>query len=67
MENTPLPYQDKALLSVRQFCEIADISRTSAYVEMGTGRLGFVKCGKRRLIPVAEVQKWIERLKVEAA
>jgi predicted DNA-binding transcriptional regulator AlpA len=52
------------LMSIPTFCQRAGISRSMAYLEIKAGRLRPRKCGRRTLIPVAEVQRWIDALPV---
>jgi excisionase family DNA binding protein len=53
-------------LSVAAAAELMGVGRTHLYCEMGSGRLRFVRIGKRRLIPRAEIHRYlVERLAAE--
>jgi len=52
----------KAVLSVNEFCLQAGIGRTMLYQEISSGRLVARKCGRRTIIPVSELNNWLERL-----
>ena len=56
-----------ALMSVQAFCAWAGIGRTKVYEEIETGRLQTVTLGRRRLVPTAEAQRWLDRLLDNAA
>ena len=56
-----------ALMSVKAFCAWAGIGRTKVYEEIEVGRLHTVTLGRRRLVPTAEAQRWLDRLLSEAA
>ena len=43
---------------VDDFCRAYGLGRTMVYQLMNTGKLGFIKVGKRTLIPVSEAQAW---------
>ncbi len=43
---------------VDDFCRAYGLGRTMVYDLMNTGKLGFIKVGKRTLIPVSEAQAW---------
>ncbi len=52
----------KAAYSVDEACELLSIGRTLLYTEIKAGRLRPVKCGRRTLIPHAELEAFIARL-----
>lgn len=54
--------QNRAVLSVNEFCQQAGIGRTKLYQEITSGRLKALKCGRRTIIPVIEFENWLERL-----
>lgn len=56
---TPLAY------SVTEGCKKLDISRSLGYLLMDRGELGFIKVGKRRLIPHTALVDFIERKQQE--
>lgn len=49
-------------MSIRAFCEIYDIGRTSTYTEIKAGRLKVRKVGARTLIGDDDAQKWWDSL-----
>ena len=59
--------QQPIAYSVKGFCEAAGIGRTVAYQEMAAGRLQYVKCGRRTLIPADAGREWIKRLGADEA
>jgi excisionase family DNA binding protein len=52
----------KLALSIAEFCEAVGIGRTTAYLEIKSGRLRVSKCGKRTLITVDEARAWLRLL-----
>ena len=50
------------LLTIPQFCEAANVGRTTAYNLINLGDLKAVKCGKKTLIRKADMEAWIARL-----
>ena len=50
------------LLSVDDVCALTGLGRTSIYGELRAGRLASVKVGRRRLVPRAALDAWIEEL-----
>lgn len=42
---------------INDACEFTGLGRTELYKLMGSGELAFVKHGKRRLIPTAELKR----------
>jgi excisionase family DNA binding protein len=56
-----------ALLSVRAFCAWSSIGRTKVYQEIEEGRLRTVTVGRRRLVPTAEAQRWLDQLLAAAS
>lgn len=49
------------LLSIREACAFARLSRSGLYQLMETGQLSYVKLGRRRLIPVLALQELLSR------
>lgn len=47
-------------LSVDEAADAVGISRVYLYAELKAGRLASKKIGKRRLIPVAALQAWLD-------
>lgn len=51
----------KVLLTVRDACELASISRTTLYELIRANRIGTLKIGSRGIrIPVAELERFIQ-------
>jgi hypothetical protein len=48
--------------SVGDFCRLYGIGRTSAYAEIGAGRLIAVKAGRRTLISHDAAEAWLDAL-----
>jgi excisionase family DNA binding protein len=46
-------------LSVNEFCQEHDVSKTFVYKEFNAGRLNSVKIRGRRLIPAEAVEEWL--------
>ena len=53
---------DKITLSISEVAARTGISRTRLYQEISAGRLIVRKCGRRTLVPAAELQAWVDRL-----
>ncbi len=49
-------------LPIPDFCRWAGISRTRTFAEIKAGRLIAKKCGKRRLIRLADAEAWLNSL-----
>ena len=49
-------------LSIREFCEVVGIGRSTAYLEIRDNKLATVKCRGRRLIRMNEVTRYMEAL-----
>lgn len=62
METASNDNNNKAALSVAEFCTIFSIGRTAVYEEMKAGRLKARKCGRRTLIPRTEAERWLSSL-----
>jgi excisionase family DNA binding protein len=58
---------DPLTYSVQDAAGLLGMSRSRAYVEMGEGRLHFVKRGRYRRIPAADLHAYLELLRAEAA
>lgn len=52
----------RGMLSIEQFCDWANIGRTTFYEEMGTGRLVVRKVGRRRLVTMPDAIAWRDKL-----
>ncbi|WP_395697212.1 helix-turn-helix domain-containing protein [Methylocella sp.] len=55
------------LLSVKELCELLNISRSKAYVEMAAGRLRCIKLGGSTRFRLADVEAYIERASADIA
>jgi excisionase family DNA binding protein len=53
---------DKLMHDVGEAAEQTGLGRSTLYELMRSGRLGSVKVGSRRLIPAAELQRFVESL-----
>ena len=51
------------LLTIPELCRQVNIGKTYAYRLIGEGTIKAVKCGRKTLVPRAEIHKWIETLK----
>jgi len=54
------------MVSIKDACTFLSVGRTTMYKLMNEGRVGFVKLGKRTLIPKAELHSLVEELLEEA-
>ena len=52
----------KLLFSVKEFCEMVGIGRTTFYQEVKAGRIKAKKMGRSTLIPKSELERFIEEL-----
>ncbi|WP_288637875.1 helix-turn-helix domain-containing protein [uncultured Oxalobacter sp.] len=52
----------KLLFSVKEFCEIVGIGRTTFYQEVKAGRIKAKKMGRSTLITKSELERFIEEL-----
>lgn len=57
-----LPATPVLALSIKEFCRITSIGRSRFYVELNEGRLRAFKVGRRTLIPMEEVERWLQNL-----
>jgi len=53
----------RGALKLNEFCAWAGIGRTTAYEEIGSGRLTIVKVGRRSLIRISDAENWLSELK----
>ena len=58
MQNSSIN-DDRLAVSVNEAARLAGIGRTKLYEAMGTGDLSSFKLGTRRLIRVAELNRWL--------
>ena len=54
-------------ISIPNAANRAGVSRSTIYNQLGNGNLASLKIGKRRLIRVADLDAWLERLAGKAA
>ena len=52
----------KLLFSVKEFCEMVGIGRTTLYQEVKAGRIKAKKMGRSTLIPKSELEGFIEEV-----
>lgn len=57
----------KLLYDVSEAVEATNLSRSFLFEELGAGRLESLKVGRRRLIPAAALEAYVERLRAESA
>jgi excisionase family DNA binding protein len=50
---------EKGTAGVEEACRFLGIGRTNLYALMGSGELKFIKLGARRLIPRAELERFL--------
>jgi excisionase family DNA binding protein len=53
---------DRLLLDITDAMELTGLGRSKLYELIATGQLGSVKVGARRLIPAAELQRFVDSL-----
>ena len=56
------PVGPRLLYSIVEFGGLTGLCRTRVFQEIKEGRLAALKCGRRTLIPAAEVEAWIASL-----
>lgn len=61
-EQAARPPVPRVSMSVEDATVSTGLSRSTLYDLMGSGDLGYVKCGSRRLIPVHELEALLARL-----
>ena len=49
----------RSAISVREFCELCGLGRTSFYAAVKRGQIRPVKFGRRTLIPIREVDSFL--------
>lgn len=55
----------KAALSVTEFCHALGIGRTCFYERVRLGQIKVLKVGTRTLVPIGEVEAFLERISAE--
>ena len=53
---------EKLLFSVKEFCQMVGIGRTTFYQELKNGRVKAKKLGRSTLIPKSELERFIKEL-----
>lgn len=59
MTTLPDPISPYAL-SIVEACQFSGIGRTRLYAAISAGELKTLKIGARRLVPVAELKRWLK-------
>ena len=54
-----IPPLDRAFLSVNVACQVASCSRAVFYAAVRNGEIGIAKRGRRSLVPVPALKRWI--------
>lgn len=49
-------------LSIEDFCRAVSLGRTRVFAEIKQGKLKVRKVGRRTLIPVEEMERWLDSL-----
>ena len=62
MSNFNNDMQQKLAVTIQEACELLSVSRTTIYYEMQMGRLNTFRIGRRRLVQVSEINRWLEKL-----
>ena len=57
----------KLVYSIPEACEATGVNKDTIYKGINTGQLRSLKIGRRRLIRVEALSKWLENLEAEAA
>ena len=58
----PTQSAQRVTYSIAEFAARTGLGRTRVFEELKAGRLRAVKCGRRTLIPAAEVDAWLKAL-----
>ncbi len=58
---------EKQVYSIPEACEAAGVNKDTIYKGINTGQLRSLKIGRRRLIRVEALRKWLEGLEEAAA
>jgi excisionase family DNA binding protein len=56
-----MPTVEKLAYSIQEAADALSISRSMIYDEMDSGRLGYIKIGRRRLITSAQLENYLAR------
>ena len=57
MESTAATSSPRLALTIEQTCEALTISRPTFYELVAAGRLRTIKVGRRRIVPITEVER----------
>ena len=57
----------KLLYTIDEASDALSLGRTTLYAEINKGNIFSLKVGKRRMVPVASLEKWIEKLAKDQA
>lgn len=57
---------EKLAYSVEEVAEATGLSRSLLYDEMGAGRLGYIKVGRRRIITCQQLEAFLSAAEVAA-
>jgi len=57
---------DPMLVSIAEACRLSGLGRTVFYELIGAGAIETVKLGRRRLVVVASLAAFVDRLRAEA-
>lgn len=58
---------DPIAVTIREACRITGLARSSVYREIAAGRIRAVKAGKRTLLPMSSLRKWLAELPASPA
>jgi len=54
--------ETRLLYDIEEVATMVGLGRTRLYEEIRSGRLRSVKVGRRRLVPLAAVERWVDQL-----
>jgi len=57
----------KLVYNIPEACEAADVNKDTIYKGINSGKLRSLKIGRRRLIRIEALSKWLKDLEDEAA
>jgi excisionase family DNA binding protein len=53
---------DRVAWTVKEFCSATRIGRSTFYQQVKRGNIKILKCGRRTLVPLAEITSFLKRL-----
>ena len=63
MNNVPTSHRLEALsVDIPEACRLTGLGRSKLYDLLGNGEIASIMVGKRRVIVVAELRAWLDRL-----